>query len=62
MSEREGTLFLCFMTFFDMFPSFSDKPHAIQDDMGTHGMAISCRQGAGRNRDNHTSANNEDDS
>ena len=47
MSEKEVTLFfnfrgLCFLTFFDTskteraraFPSFSDKPHVIQDDMG----------------------------
>ena len=41
---------LCFLTFFDTsktgravaLPSFSDKPHAIKDDMGGHGVAISC--------------------
>ena len=55
MSEREVALFfnlrgLCFLTVFDTskteraraFPSFSDKPHAIQDEMGGHGVAISC--------------------
>ena len=56
MSEKEVTLFFNFKgTFFLMlfdiskterakaFPSFSNKPHAIQDDMGGHGVAISCR-------------------
>ena len=56
MSEKEVEFFfsilrgLCFLTFFDTsktertktFPSFSDKPHAIQDDMCGHGVAISC--------------------
>ena len=41
---------ICFLTFFDTskteraktFPSFSNIPNAIQDDMGGHGVAISC--------------------
>ena len=55
MSEREVTLFFNFkeILFYDIFdtskteraktfPSFSDKPHAMQADMGGHGVAISC--------------------
>ena len=41
-----------FLTFFDTskterakeFPSFSDKHHAIQEDMGGHGVAVKVHQ------------------
>ena len=55
MSERGVKLFFnfkgtLFSDIFDTskterakaFPSFSDKPHVIQDDMGGHGVATSC--------------------
>ena len=43
---------LCFLTLFDTskaeqakaFQLFSNKPHALQDDMGGHGVAIKVRQ------------------
>ena len=56
MSDKEAALFFHFYgdSVYDIFdtskterakafPSFSNKPHAIQDDMGGHGVAISCR-------------------
>ena len=55
MSEKEVTLFfnlrgLYFLSFFDTskteraraFLSFSDKPQAIQDEMGGLGVVIPC--------------------
>ena len=49
MSEREVTLFFNFKgTLFSertkAFPSLSGKPHAIQDDMGGHSMAMKVCQ------------------